>query len=102
MLNMGFIEQVEAIIKKLPTRTNDNVIFSYSTRGVKNLSLKYMKTPIDIEINATGLTTDKIDHSLYEVAEKDKFSLLKDVTIVENPDSCIIFCRTKDRVDTGV
>ena len=26
--------------------------------------------------------------------------MLKDVTIVENPDSCIIFCRTKDRVDT--
>ena len=67
---------------------------------VKNLSLNYMKTPIDIEIKATGLTTDKIDHSLYEVAEDDKFSMLKDVTIVENPDSCIIFCRTKDRVDT--
>ena len=61
-----------------------------------------MKTPIDIEINATGLTTNKIDHSLYEVAEDDKFSLLTDVTVVENPDSCIIFCRTKDRVDMSV
>ena len=29
-----------------------------------------MKTPIDIEIKATGLTTDKIDHSLFEVAEE--------------------------------
>ena len=46
-----------------------------------------------------GLTTDKIDHSLFEVAENDKFSLLTDITVVENPDSCIIFCRTKDRVD---
>ena len=25
---------------------------------------------------------------------------LRDVTIIENPDSCLIFCRTKDRVDT--
>ena len=28
--------------------------------------------------------------------------MLKDVTIIENPDSCIIFCRTKDRVDSCV
>ena len=53
-----------------------------------------------MKLKRLGLTTDKIDHSLFEVAEDDKFSMLKDVTIVENPDSCIIFCRTKDRVDT--
>ena len=34
------------------------------------------------------------------MTEEDKLSLLKDITVVENPDSCIIFCRTKDRVDT--
>ena len=97
MLNMGFIEQVEAIIKELP-RNRVTMLFSATLpEEVKSLSLKYMKTPVDIEIKATGLTTDKIDHSLFEVAEDDKFSMLKDVTIVENPDSCIIFCRTKDQ-----
>ena len=100
MLNMGFIEQVEAIIKELPRKRVTMLFSATLPEAVKNLSLKYMKTPIDIEIKATGLTTDKIDHSLYEVAEDDKFSLLTDVTIVENPDSCMIFCRTKDRVDT--
>ncbi|WP_397539027.1 DEAD/DEAH box helicase [Rummeliibacillus pycnus] len=100
MLNMGFIEQVEAIIKELP-RERVTMLFSATLpEEIKSLSLNYMKTPIDIEIKATGLTTDKIDHSLFEVADDDKFSMLKDITIVENPDSCIIFCRTKDRVDT--
>lgn len=100
MLNMGFIETVEAIIKELP-RNRVTMLFSATLpEAVKNISLKYMKTPIDIEIKATGLTTDKIDHALYEVAENDKFSVLTDVTVLENPDSCIIFCRTKDRVDT--
>ncbi|WP_102692167.1 DEAD/DEAH box helicase [Rummeliibacillus pycnus] len=100
MLNMGFIEQVEAIIKEVP-RKRVTMLFSATLPDeIKNLSLNYMKTPIDIEIKATGLTTDKIEHSLVEVEEKNKFSMLKDVTIVENPDSCIIFCRTKDRVDT--
>lgn len=100
MLNMGFIEQVEDIIKKLPRKRVTMLFSATLPEAVKSLSLHYMKTPIDIEIKATGLTTDKIDHSLYEVAENDKFPLLTNVTVVENPDSCIIFCRTKDRVDT--
>lgn len=100
MLNMGFIEQVEAIIKELPQKRVTMLFSATLPEEVKSLSRNYMKTPIDIEIKGTGLTTSKIDHSLFEVAEDDKFSMLKDVTIVENPDSCIIFCRTKDRVDT--
>ena len=99
MLNMGFIEQVEVIIRKLPRERMTCIFSATLPEAVKNLSLKYMKTPIDIEINANELTTNKIDHSLYEVAENDKFSLLTDITVMENPDSCMIFCRTKDRVD---
>ena len=54
MLNMGFIEQVEAIIKKLPRRSSDDVVFSYTTRRSQKLITKYMKEPVDIEIKATG------------------------------------------------
>ncbi len=100
MLNMGFIEQVEVIMKELP---KDRVTMLFSAtfpEAVKNLALNYMKTPIDVEIEATGITADNIDHFLYKVAQNDKFSLLTDLTVVENPDSCIIFCRTKDLVDT--
>ncbi len=99
MLNMGFIEQVEAIIKELP---KDRVTMLFSAtlpESIKKLCKQYMKDPLDIEIKAKGLTTEKIEHALIEVKEDDKFSLLRDVTITENPDSCIIFCRTKDRVD---
>ena len=96
---MGFIEQVEAIIKEIPRQRMTCLFSATLPEAVKNLSLKYMKTPIDIEINAAELTTSKIDHTLYEVSENDKFPLLTDVTVVENPDSCMIFCRTKDRVD---
>jgi len=99
MLNMGFIEQVEAIIKKLPKERVTMLFSATLPEAVKNLALKYMKSPIDIEIKATGITTDEIDHSIYKVSESDKFATLTDVTIVENPDSCLIFCRTKDRVD---
>lgn len=100
MLNMGFIEQVEAIIKQVPQNRVTMLFSATLPEKVKDLALKYMKTPTDVEIQATGLTTDKIEHSLYVVEENHKLSMLRNVTVVENPDSCIIFCRTKDRVDT--
>lgn len=100
MLNMGFIEQVESIIKQVPQNRVTMLFSATLPEKVKDLALKYMKTPTDVEIKATGLTTDKIDHSLYVVEEEQKLAVLRNVTIVENPDSCIIFCRTKDRVDT--
>lgn len=99
MFNMGFIEQVETIIKELPKK---RVTFLFSATlpdDVENLSRRYMNNPIHIEIKAAGITTHTIEHSVVEVKEADKFNLLRDVTIVENPDSCIIFCRTKEQVD---
>lgn len=99
MLNMGFIEQVESIIKALPKERVTMLFSATLPDKIKTLSRDYMKEPIDIEIEATGMTVDKIDHVLYEVENGKKNTLLQDVTIIENPDSCIIFCRTRDRVD---
>ena len=100
MLNMGFIDDVETIIKELPLDRVTMVFSATLPENVENLCHKYMKNPINIEIAATAITTDSIEHQLIEVNEGDKISLLKSVTIVENPESCIIFCRTKENVDT--
>lgn len=99
MLNMGFIDQVEAIIDELPTNRMTMLFSATLPEDVENLSRTYMESPINIEIKASGITTDKIEHSLLEVREEEKFSLLKDITTIENPDSCIIFCRTQENVD---
>ncbi|PFD99013.1 RNA helicase [Bacillus sp. AFS023182] len=99
MLNMGFIDQVEAIIDELPINRMTMLFSATLPEDVENLSRTYMRSPINIEIKASGITTDKIEHSLLNVREEEKFSLLKDITTVENPDSCIIFCRTQENVD---
>ncbi|MCM3109661.1 DEAD/DEAH box helicase [Lederbergia lenta] len=99
MLRMGFIEQVEAIINQLPKQRTTMLFSATIPENIKKLCLKYMRNPKNIEIASTITLTDKIDHSLIVVEEQRKFALLRDMTIVENPDSCIIFCRTKDQVD---
>lgn len=99
MLNMGFINEVEKIINELPSNRVTMVFSATLPKDVENLCYKYMNDPIPIEISTTGATTGTIEHRVIEVKEDEKTSLLKDVTVVENPDSCIIFCRTKENVD---
>lgn len=99
MLNRGFIDEVEAIIDQLPLNRVTMVFSATLPKDVENLCHKYMKDPTHIEIESTGVTANTIEHYLIEVKEEEKISLLKDVTVVENPDSCLIFCRTKENVD---
>lgn len=99
MFDMGFMDQVEAILQELP-RERVTMLFSATMpEKVKNLSLHHMKNPRNIDINMADITSAEIDHALYMVDENEKLELLGDVAIVENPDSCMIFCRTKDQVD---
>ncbi|MDF2942134.1 MAG: ATP-dependent helicase [Herbinix sp.] len=99
MLNMGFIEQVEVILKKLPQERVTMLFSATMPEAIRRLSLTYMNNPTTVDINETGVTTAQIEHSVYKIIEEDKMSLLSEVTTLENPDSCIIFCKTKDRVD---
>ncbi|WP_430786555.1 DEAD/DEAH box helicase [Virgibacillus flavescens] len=99
MLNMGFIQKVEAIIRKVPKNRVTMVFSATMPKDVEGLCHKYMNDPHNIEITTTGVTTGTIKHRVIHVKDEAKISLLKDLTVVENPDSCIIFCRTKENVD---
>ncbi len=99
MLDMGFIGQVMEIIKELPKERLTMLFSATMSEEVKQISSHDMRDPVNIDISEEDVTAAGIDHSLYMADEEDKFDLLIDVTIMENPDRCIIFCSTKDRVD---
>jgi superfamily II DNA/RNA helicase len=97
MLSMGFIEQVEEIVKLVP-RDRVTMLFSATIpQEVEELARQYMKDPLFVEINPGQLTVENIDQYYIEAEEKDKFELLMRLLYTENPDSCLIFCRTKER-----
>lgn len=99
MLDMGFIQQVEEIIRKLPKERVTMLFSATMPEEVKKISLDYMKEPVSIDVSGDTITIDTIHHFLYMTSEEDKFHLLTDVMTMEQADSCIIFCSTKDRVD---
>ncbi|MFZ7133134.1 MAG: DEAD/DEAH box helicase [Eubacteriales bacterium] len=99
MLNMGFIEQVETIIDLLPKERVTILLSATIPPDIKALCDKYMRSPVIIEIEDEDSALERIIQERYSVNEIDKLALLKDVTIVENPESCVIFCNTKQKVD---
>ena len=99
MLDMGFLEQVESILKELQTERVTMMFSATIPEEIKNIASKYMRNTDYIDISKSDTPAKDIDHSLYYTDNEDKFELLREVSIIENPDSCIIFCRTKEQVD---
>lgn len=100
MLNMGFIEQVEAIIKKISSNRITMLFSATISEEIEMLCGKYMNNPSNIEISCEGSVRKKIEELYYEINENKKFNLLNKVLYIQEPDSCIIFCNTKEKVGT--
>jgi len=99
MLNMGFIEQIETIITSLPQERVTILLSATMPQDIHTLCSKIMKNPIRVEIEDKNPAADRIDQERYLIDPSDKMQLLRDLTMVENPDSCMIFCNTKQTVD---
>lgn len=100
MLNMGFIEDIEAIIHNLP-ETRQTMLFSATMpRQIKNLAKNYMKPDAQhIAIAKKSLTVSKIEQYYFEVSPKNKLEALCRILDVDAPKSAILFCKTKKGVD---
>jgi len=100
MLNMGFVDQIEIIIRNLPKHRVTMLLSATMPKDIEALCHNYMNDPLYIEIEEQNKASDNICQERYNVNEPHKIGLLRDITIVENPDSCIIFCNTKLKVDS--
>lgn len=99
MFKMGFVDQINSILTLLPKDRVTVVLSATMPKDMDLLCHKHLKNPIYVEIEEHNPAIDRINQGRYSVSGFDKMNLLKDLTIIENPDSCIIFCNTKDMVD---
>lgn len=103
MLNMGFIDQVEEIIGYLPKERQTMLFSATMPSEVERLASFYMSPDrASVKMEKTAENTPNILHSFIKVGEASKEKLLLDLLTIENPDGCIIFCNTKDVVDSLV
>lgn len=99
MLDMGFLEDVKKVIESVPEGTVMMLFSATMDENVQMLSKKYMKEPKEIVFESKTLTVEEITQEGYFVTNEEKLDLLVDVLIKENPDSCMIFCATREMVN---
>lgn len=99
MFFIGLREQVESILNTLPENRNTMLFSATLEEDVKKLANQYMKNPVEIELVEEETEKSQTSQSAIRATERGKMNLLKQVTMAENPDSCIIFVNTQKEAD---
>ncbi|HWO47467.1 MAG TPA: DEAD/DEAH box helicase, partial [Solirubrobacterales bacterium] len=95
MLDLGFIEDVEKILRMCPSGRQTALFSATMPPPIKKLAEGYMYDPVTIKVTPKQLTVDAIEQAYVEVDAKEKTSRLIDVLKAEEPEQAIIFTRTK-------
>ena len=99
MLNMGFLEDIEAIISRVPENRQTLLFSATMPEPIKRIGVQFMKEPEHVKIAAKELTTELVDQYYIRVKEQEKFDTMTRLMDVEQPELAIVFGRTKRRVD---
>jgi ATP-dependent RNA helicase DeaD len=99
MLDMGFIEDIETILKATPEERQTLLFSATIPLPIMNIARRYMRSPEKIQVNIKDVVIPKIRQTFYEVREEDKVHALSRILDVEEPKLAIVFCHTKRKVD---
>lgn len=99
MLNMGFLDDIEAIIGHVPEDRQTLLFSATMPDAIKRIGVQFMKAPEHVRIAAKELTTDLVDQYYIRVRENEKFDTMTRLMDVDQPELSIVFGRTKRRVD---
>jgi ATP-dependent RNA helicase DeaD len=95
MLDLGFIEDVERILRVCPSGRQTSLFSATIPPPIERLADRYMYDPVTIRVTPKQLTVDAIEQAYVEVSPREKVDRLVEVLKAEQPEQAIIFCRTK-------
>jgi ATP-dependent RNA helicase DeaD len=99
MLDMGFREPIELILKKAP-KDRQTIFFSATMpKQILELTKKYLKHPEHVNVVHKELTVPDIKQSYFEVKQSQKLEVLTRLIDMHNPKLTLVFCNTKRGVD---
>ncbi|QNP40601.1 DEAD/DEAH box helicase [Lysobacter solisilvae (ex Woo and Kim 2022)] len=95
MLRMGFIDDVEAVLKKIP-ETRQVALFSATMpQQIKRIATTYLRDPVEVAIKTTTTTAANIRQRYWAVSGVNKLDALTRILEAEPYDAMIVFSRTK-------
>lgn len=99
MLNMGFREDIETILKDVPEERQTILFSATMPHPILDITKHYQRDAKLVKVVKKELTVQNIDQYYYEVKEKNKEEVLSRLLDMYNPKRSLVFCNTKRRVD---
>ncbi len=98
MFDMGFIDDLREIARRLPPPTRRQTMFFTATLSarVAELGWRMMRNPAEVIVNPEELTPDRLEQLLYHVGSREKFSLLLGLLQREGCDRTMVFVNTRE------
>jgi ATP-dependent RNA helicase DeaD len=99
MLNMGFREDIEVILKNVP-QDRQTVLFSATMpKAILDITTQYQTNPTIVKTENSEKSVDNIEQYWFDVPMGRKTDALVMLLVAYSPKSSMIFCNTKKTVD---
>ena len=99
MLQMGFKEELEDILKELPKQRQTSLFSATMPKAILDITKQYQVSPKHIQIAKSTRTVSNIEQIVYEVQSEHKDELLVQLLMMYKPNQALIFANTKKMVD---
>lgn len=95
MLNMGFQEELESILKEIPDTARTLLFAATMPKQVAAMAWKYMNDPEEIVVGRRNAGATNVAHECYTVHARDRYNALKRIIDSQPGFYGIVFCRTR-------
>ena len=95
MLNMGFRDDIEFILKNTPKRESTWLFSATMPPEVRQVSKRYMRTPVELTIGQVNTGNENIDHQYYVTSAHNRYETLKRIIDFNPGIYGLVFTRTK-------
>ncbi|HEX6797665.1 MAG TPA: DEAD/DEAH box helicase [Ktedonobacterales bacterium] len=99
MLNMGFIEDIEAILAALPEQRQTAFFSATIPTRIARLAEQFLREPGHVRVAEREAVAPQVRQVYYEVPASAKPEALARILDLEQPESAIIFVRTRRDAD---
>lgn len=99
MLGLGFSDEMNRILKILPGRRQTLMLSATLSAEVKNLAVKMLHKPVEIEVNPEHVAAVKVEQWLVPVDKKRKTDLLNYLISENGGSQALVFINTKQGAD---
>ncbi len=99
MLNMGFIEDIEAILAQVPDEHQTLLFSATMPEPIRRIANRFMNDPQLVKVKAKEMTVPLVKQFYVRVPEREKFDAFTRLLDIHVPELAIVFGRTKRRVD---